>query len=79
MAIVQVILSGESRMTIHDTFDHPLVLQFGRHKDYDSARWVIPSFAIPIPTYQLSEIRVDEGPVSVLIDSRKASAPVPIR
>jgi hypothetical protein len=68
MAIVQLILSGEGRVTLHDTFDYPLVLQFGQHRDYDSARWVIPSFGYPLPAFKVSEIRVDEGALSVLID-----------
>ena len=68
MATVQLIISGRARMTIHDTFDYPLILQFGSKKSYDQAEWVIPSYARHIPTWRLSEIRVDNGTLSVLVD-----------
>lgn len=68
MATIQVILAGQLRTTIHDTFDYPLVLQFNDKKNYDEAEWVIPSYPRHIPAHRLSEIRVQEGSVSVLVD-----------
>ena len=68
MATIQVILAGQLRTTIHDTFDYPLVLQFNDKKNYDEAEWVIPSYPRHIPAHRLSEIRVQEGNVSVLVD-----------
>jgi hypothetical protein len=43
MATIQVILAGQLRTTIHDTFDYPIVLQFNDKTSYDEAEWVIPS------------------------------------
>jgi hypothetical protein len=68
VTIVHVILAGESRVTVHDPFDHPVVLQFGAGRNYLNALWVIPSYPRQIPTWRLSEIRVEDGPLSVLID-----------
>ena len=68
MATIQVILAGQLRTTIHDTFDYPLVLQFNDKFTYDEAEWVIPSYPRHIPAYRLSEIRVQDGPISVLVD-----------
>jgi len=68
MATIQVILAGQLRTTIHDTFDYPIVLQFNDKKNYDEAEWVIPSYPRHIPAHRLSEIRVQEGNVSVLVD-----------
>lgn len=68
MATIQVILAGQLRTTIHDTFDYPLVLQFNDKTSYDEAEWVIPSYPRHIPAYRLSEIRVQDGPISVLVD-----------
>jgi hypothetical protein len=61
-------MAGRPSVTVHDTFDYPLILQFGATKDYNSAFWVVPSFARRIPTWRLSEIRVEEGTLDVLID-----------
>jgi hypothetical protein len=68
MATIQVILAGQLRTTIHDTFDYPIVLQFNNKTSYDEAEWVIPSYPRHIPAHRLSEIRVQEGNVSVLVD-----------
>ena len=68
MATIQVILAGQLRTTVHDTFDYPLVLQFNDKRNYDEAEWVIPSYPRHIPAHRLSEIRVQEGEVSVLVD-----------
>jgi hypothetical protein len=68
MATIQVILAGQLRTTIHDTFDYPIVLQFNSKTSYDEAEWVIPSYPRHIPAHRLSEIRVQEGNVSVLVD-----------
>jgi hypothetical protein len=65
---VQVILSGEWRMTLHDTFDYPLVLQFGAERSFERAHWVLPSYHVPIPAYKLSEMRVQDGALEVLVD-----------
>jgi len=67
MAILQVILQG-ARIASYDIYDYPLVLQFGNQKTYESATWFIPSFQARIPARRLSEIRVLQGPISVLID-----------
>ena len=68
MATIQVIIAGQLRTTIHDTFDYPIVLQFNDKTSYDEAEWVIPSYPRHIPAHRLSEIRVQEGTVSVLVD-----------
>ena len=68
MPTVQVILGGIPRTTLHETYDYPVVLQFGNQTSYDRAVWVIPSFPARIPARRLSEIRVQQGPISVLID-----------
>ena len=68
MSTVRVILAGRVSTTIHDIYDHPLVLQFGDKRNYDEAVWVIPSFTRRIPASRLSEIRVEEGSLSVLVD-----------
>jgi hypothetical protein len=68
MATIQVILAGSLTTTIHDTFDYPLVLQFGEQTSYERAVWVIPSYPRRIPAGRLSEIRVQQGPLQVLVD-----------
>jgi hypothetical protein len=68
MPTVQVILGGVPRTTVHDTYDFPIVLQFGSQTSYESAVWVIPSFPGRIPARRLSEIRVQQGPVSIIVD-----------
>jgi hypothetical protein len=67
MATIQVILAG-ARMANFDTYDYPIVLQFGDQKSYNQAVWFIPSSPSRIPARRLSEIRVQGGPLSVLID-----------
>ena len=47
MPTVQVILGGVPRTTVHDTYDFPIVLQFGSQTSYESAVWVIPSIPRP--------------------------------
>jgi hypothetical protein len=68
VATIQVILAGRMGTSMHDTFDYPIVLQFGGHTNYGEAEWVIPSFGPHIPAGRLSEIRVQLGSVPVLID-----------
>lgn len=68
MATIQVILAGRVGTSVHDTFDYPIVLQFGDKTNYGQAEWVIPSFGPHIPAGRLSEIRVQQGSVPVLID-----------
>jgi hypothetical protein len=67
MAVAQVILQG-ARIETHDLFDYPLILQFGEQKTYDGAVWFLSSFVRRIPAWRLSEIRIRQGPVSVIID-----------
>ncbi len=68
MATVQVILAGQLRTTIHDAYDYPLVLQFGDKRSYEEAEWVIASYPRHIPARRVSEIRVDNGTFTILID-----------
>ena len=68
MAIIQMIFVGVPRTVVHDTYDYPLILQFGDKKRYEEAVWVVPSHPGRIPTRKLSEIRIEAGPLSVLID-----------
>ena len=68
MALIQVILLGNLGTPIFDTFDYPIVLQFGEKTTYDNAVWVVPSFPGRIPAGRLSEIRVQQGRLSILID-----------
>ncbi len=68
MATVQVILHGMPAGTTHDTDNYPVILQFGEGKRYEEAAWVVPSYPGYIPAYMLSEIRVLEGPLSVVVD-----------
>ena len=68
MAKIQVIFAGAPRTMIHDTYDFPVVLQFGDKKRFEDAFWVIPSHPGRIPTRRLSEIRVNSGSLDVLID-----------
>jgi hypothetical protein len=67
MATIQVILAG-ARIATYDTFDYPIVLQFGEQQSYNQAVWFIPSPPSRIRARRLSEIRVQGGPLSVLID-----------
>jgi hypothetical protein len=68
MAVVQVILQGSLRITTHDTYDYPIVLQFGEQTNYWDAVWVIPSYPARIPARRLSEIRSQQGQMSILVD-----------
>ena len=67
MATIQVILQG-ARVGNHDIFDYPIVLQFGEQKSYEQAVWFIPSYSGRIRATRVSEIRVQQGSMSVLID-----------
>ena len=67
MATIQVILQG-ARVGNHDIFDYPIVLQFGDQKSYEQAVWYIPSYSGRIRASRVSEIRVQQGQMSVLID-----------
>jgi hypothetical protein len=80
VSTIQVILQGAARVTIADTFDYPIVLQFGEQTRYENAVWYIPSYAGRIPARRLSEIRVEQGPVSVLVDGPEGfkSGPHPV-
>ena len=68
MAMIRVILAGRPATALYDTYDYPVVLQFGDQTSYSSAVWVVPSFPGRIPAGRLSEIRVEQGPLTVLID-----------
>ena len=68
MSTVRIILAGRVGTTVHDINDYPLVFQFGDKRNYDEAVWVIPSFSRRIPASRLSEIRVEEGSLSILVD-----------
>lgn len=68
MATVQVILNGMPGGTVHDTEQYPVVLKFGEDKSVENAVWVIPSFPAEIPAGMLSEIRVQAGPLQVMVE-----------
>ena len=68
MAKVQVILVGMPSGTVHDTEENPIVLRFAEGNDYEEAEWVVPSYPEQIPTYYLSELRVEEGRMMVYIE-----------
>jgi len=68
MATVQVILHGLPEGTLHDTQSYPVILQFGESKRYEEATWIVLSYPGYIPAYMLSEIRVLEGPLSVVVE-----------
>jgi len=68
MAMVQVILHGVPSGSIHDTDNYPVILQFDEDKNYENAVWIIPSYPGYIPAGMLSEIRVNQGPLTVFVD-----------
>ena len=68
MAVVSVILNGEPGGREHDTDNYPIILQFDESKTYGEAVWIIPSFPGHIPAGMLSEIRVEQGPLSVVVE-----------
>lgn len=68
MAMVQVILHGVPSGSIHDTENYPVILQFDEDKNYENAVWIIPSYPGYIPAGMLSEIRVNQGPLTVFVD-----------
>jgi hypothetical protein len=65
---VQVILNEFIGGTTHDTETYPVILRFGEDKSYEAAEWIIPSYPRTIPAPLLSELRVTEGPVQVVIE-----------
>jgi hypothetical protein len=67
MATIQVILQG-ARVGTYEILDYPLVLQFGDQKSYERAVWFIPTSSGRIRASRVSEIRVQEGSLSVLVD-----------
>jgi len=68
MAIVNVILNGEPGGRMHDTDNYPVILQFDDSKAYNDAVWIVPSFPGHIPAGMLSEIRVEQGPLTVVVE-----------
>jgi len=68
MATVQVILHGMPGGSMHDTDGYPIILQFDGSKSYEAAEWIIPSYPGHIPAYMLSEIRVSDGDLSVVVE-----------
>jgi len=68
MATVQVILHGMPSGSVHDTDNYPVILQFDEDKNYQNAVWIIPSYPGYIPAGMLSEIRVNQGPLTVFVE-----------
>ena len=68
MATIQVILHGIPGGTLHDTDNYPVILQFSEGLDFEEAVWVIPSYPGNIPGDYVSEIRVMQGPLKVVVD-----------
>jgi hypothetical protein len=68
MATVQVILHGMPGGTLHDTETYPVILQFDDGKNYAGAVWIVPSYPGHIPAGMLSEIRVNQGPLTVFVE-----------
>jgi hypothetical protein len=68
MATVQVILHGVPSGSTHDTDNYPVILQFGEGKSYGEAAWIVPSYPGHIPAYMLSEIRVLQGELNVVVE-----------
>ena len=69
MAMVQVILQGMPSGSVHDTEDNPIVLRFVEGNSYEDAEWVVPSFPDIIPSFYLSELRVESGRMNVSIEA----------
>jgi hypothetical protein len=67
VATIQVILQG-ARIGTYEILDYPLVLQFGDQKSYGQAVWFIPTCSGRIEASMVSEIRVQEGSLTVLVD-----------
>jgi hypothetical protein len=65
---VQVILNSLVGGSTHDTTTEPVVLRFNEDKDYETAEWVVPTYPRTIPAPMLSELRITEGPVQVIIE-----------
>ena len=68
MATIQVILHGIPGGTVHDTDNYPVILKFMEGLDIEEAVWVIPSYPGNIPGDYMSEIRVMQGPLKVMVD-----------
>ena len=66
MAKIQVILMGIPVSTDADTENDPVVLAFSDDKTFEGAFWLIPQYE-ELPAGMLSEIRVTEGNLQVLI------------
>jgi len=74
MAMVQVILHGIPGGTVHDTDEYPIYLRFGEDNDYEEAEWVVPSFPGMIPGYMLSELRVEQGRMTIYVEAENFSS-----
>lgn len=68
MPQVQVILNSLVGGTSHEAGTEPVVLRFNEDRDYESAEWVIPTYPRTIPAPMLSELRITEGTVMVLVE-----------
>ncbi|MPZ50434.1 MAG: hypothetical protein GEU75_14230 [Dehalococcoidia bacterium] len=68
MAMIQVILHGIPGGTVHDTDNYPVVLKFSEGLSFEDAIWVIPSYPGNIPGDYISEIRVTNGPLQIMVD-----------
>ena len=69
MAMVQVILQGVPSGSVHDTEENPIVLRFVEGNSYEDAEWVVPSFPETIPSFYLSELRVESGRMNVYVEA----------
>ena len=80
MASVSVILHGIPNGQDFETGAEPVTLQFDEDGVYDNALWLIPGAPGELPAYMLSELRVSQGPVQVMIAGPEgfASGPHPV-
>ncbi len=74
MAMVQVILHGIPGGSVHDTAEDPIYLRFGESNDYDAAEWAVPTFPGLIPGYMLSELRVEQGRMTIFVEAENFSS-----
>jgi hypothetical protein len=77
MAAISVILMGIPSGQVQDIGDTPVVLQFDEDGDYDNALWIVPGFPQELPSYMLSEIRVEQGPLQIMIEGPEGFASGP--
>jgi hypothetical protein len=68
VAVIQVILFGMPGGSSHDTEDYPVILHFEDGNLFEEAYWVIPSYPGYVPADMVSEIRIDQGALTVYVD-----------